>query len=69
VYHVLRWCRRNQDGGTDYLHDNYGHALQFFLHRRNTPFYSYTIFLRKKHDNLELLPDVVLKKIVEMVMK
>jgi hypothetical protein len=34
-----------------------------------TPFYSYTIFLRKKHDNLELLPDVVLKKIVEMVMK
>jgi hypothetical protein len=38
-------------------------------YERNTPFYSYTIFLRKKQDNLKLLPDVVLKKIVEMVMK
>ena len=33
VYHILRWCRRNQNGGTDYL---FFYTLLIFLKLRNT---------------------------------
>ena len=38
VYHVLRWCRRNQDGGTDYLffYIEFLYTLLIFLELRNT---------------------------------
>ena len=37
VYHVLRWCKRNQDGGTDYLF----FYIEFF--------YTLLVFLRLGH--------------------
>jgi hypothetical protein len=38
VYHVLRWCRRNQVGGTDYLffYIECFYTLLIFLKLRNT---------------------------------
>ena len=41
VYHVLRWCRRNQDGGNDYLlysffYIEFFYTLLIFLKLRNT---------------------------------
>ena len=37
-YHILRWCRRNQDGGTDYLffYIEFVYTLLIFLKLRNT---------------------------------
>jgi len=38
VYHVLRWCRRNEDGETDYLffYIEFFDTLLIFLKLRNT---------------------------------
>ena len=50
VYQVLRWCRRNQDGGTDYLffYIEFFYTLLIFLKLCNTK--KYMDFLGGRRD-------------------
>jgi hypothetical protein len=53
VYHVLRWCRRNQDGGTDYLffYIEFFYTSLIFLRLRNTK--EMHGFFREEDPNIE----------------